>query len=119
MTVSWADEKPFFSPGRAHKRGATSLNKTPKNGIKVEFTRGASGGKTQTEVPFVGMTDEMTLIACSIDPLMIRDRLSWDMYNAFADDNEPFGDLETRYVELFVNDDYQGVYLLMKQYDYE
>jgi len=118
VTVSWAREKALASPGRAHKRGATSLNKTPKNGIKVEFTRGKAEGKTLIDMPFLGMTDEMTLIACSIDPLMIRDRLSWDMYNAFADDDEPFGDMGTRYVELFVNDDYQGVYLMMQQYDY-
>ena len=118
VTVSWAGEREIVSPGRAHKRGATSLNKTPKNGIKVEFTRGKAEGKTLIDMPFLGMTDEMTLIACSIDPLMIRDRLSWDMYNEFADDDEPFGDMGTRYIELFVNDDYQGVYLMMQQYDY-
>ena len=118
VTVSWIGEKALTSPGRAHKRGATSLNKTPKNGIKVEFTRGRAEGKTLMDMPFLGMTDEMTLLACSIDPLMIRDRLSWDMYNEFVDEDEPFGDMETHYVELFVNDDYQGVYLLMRQYDY-
>jgi len=119
IAVSWAGEAPFFSPGRAHKRGATSLNKTPKNGIKVEFTRGENGGKTFVDAPFFGMTEDLTLIACSIDPLMIRDRLSWDMYNRFVQEDEPFGDLETRYGELFVNDDYHGVYLMMDAYDYE
>jgi len=119
VAVNWEGEDPFFSLGRAHKRGATSLNKTPKNGIKVEFTRGENGGKTFVDTPFFGMTEDMTLIACSIDPLMIRDRLSWDMYNAFMHEDEPFGDLETRYAELFVNDDYHGVYLMMKAYDYE
>ena len=118
VTVSWQGERPLVSAGRAHRRGATSLNKTPKNGFKVEFTRGEAGAKTQADVPFLGMTDDMTLIACSIDPLMIRDRLSWDMYNAFVKADEAFGDMETRYVELFIDDDYHGVYLLMKQYDY-
>ncbi|MBQ4265974.1 MAG: CotH kinase family protein [Clostridia bacterium] len=118
VTVSWAGETPVDTTGRAHRRGATSLNKTPKNGFKVEFTRGEAGGRAQVGVPFLGMTDDMTLIACSIDPLMIRDRLSWDLYNAFMGEDEAFGDLNTRYVELFVDDDYHGVYLLMKQYDY-
>ena len=118
VSVSWQGEAPLQTTGRAHRRGATSLNKTPKNGFKVEFTRGAARAKTQADVPFLGMTDEMTLIACSIDPLMIRDRLSWDMYNAFADENAPFGDLEMRYVELFLGDDYHGVYLMLRQYDY-
>lgn len=118
VRVSWQDEKPLMTTGRAHKRGATSLNKTPKNGIKVEFTRGQAGRKTQAEVPFLGMTDEMTLIACSIDPLMIRDRLSWDLYNRYMESGAPFGDMPTRYVELFVDDDYHGVYLLMNQFDY-
>jgi len=118
VTVSWAGEAPLDTTGRAHRRGATSLNKTPKNGFKVEFTRGEAGGRAQTDVPFLGMTDDMTLIACSIDPLMIRDRLSWDLYSAFMDEGEAFGDMDTRYIELFVDDDYHGVYLLMKQYDY-
>ena len=118
VSVSWQGEEPLISSARAHRRGATSLNKTPKNGFKVEFTRGRAGSKAQVNVPFLGTTDDMTLIACSIDPLMIRDRLSWDMYNAFMDEDKPFGDMETRYVELFLDGDYHGVYLLMKQYDY-
>ena len=118
VSVSWQDKAPLKTFGRAHRRGATSLNKTPKNGFKVEFTRGMAGSKTQVDVPFLGTTDDMTLISCSIDPLMIRDRLSWDMYNEFMDDNEAFGDLEMRYVELFLGDDYHGVYLMLKQYDY-
>ena len=118
VAVSWQGEEPLKTSGRAHRRGATSLNKTPKNGFKVEFTRGEAGPKTQADVPFLGTTDDMTLIACSIDPLMIRDRLSWDMYNEFMDEDEAFGDLDMRYVELFLGDDYHGVYLMLKQYDY-
>ena len=118
VTVSWAGEAPLAADARAHRRGATSLNKTPKNGFKVEFTRGAAGGKMHADVPFLGMTDDMTLLSCSIDPLMIRDRLSWDMYNAFMERSHAFGDMDMRYVELFVDDDYHGVYLMLKQYDY-
>ncbi|MBQ8617349.1 MAG: CotH kinase family protein [Clostridia bacterium] len=118
VAVSWQGKDTLETSGRAHRRGATSLNKTPKNGFKVEFTRGEAGSKTQADVPFLGTTDDMTLIACSIDPLMIRDRLSWDMYNEFMDDDEAFGDLDMRYVELFLGDDYHGVYLMLKQYDY-
>ncbi|MBQ7887245.1 MAG: CotH kinase family protein [Clostridia bacterium] len=118
VSVSWQGEEPLDAFARAHRRGATSLNKTAKNGFKVEFTRGETGPRTQADVPFLGATDEMTLIACSIDPLMIRDRLSWDMYNEFMDEDEAFGDLDSRYVELFLGEDYHGVYLMLKQYDY-
>ena len=70
------------------------------------------------DMPFLGMTDEMTLLACSIDPLMIRDKLSWDMYNAYMDESRPFGHMEAHFVELFVDNDYHGVYLYMQAYDH-
>ena len=118
VTISWPGEAPVSLHARAHKRGATSLLFTQKHGIKVEFLRGEQRGRLQTRLPVLGMTDDMTLLSLATDPLMIRDRLGWDLYSAMMDDDASFADMPLHYVELFVDDAYQGVYLLMKQYDY-
>ena len=120
VTVSWNGEPAMRANGRAHKRGDTSLRLYPKNGLKVEFTRSRNGtGKIQTEVPYLGLTDGMLLLSCAVDHQMIRDRLSWDMFNGIVREGEPFGEMKSQYVELFVNNEYQGAYLMMKPYRYE
>ncbi len=118
VTISWPGEAPLELHARAHKRGATSLIFTKKHGIKVEFLRGAQKGRLQTRLPVLGMTDDMTLLSLASDPMMIRDRLCWDLYSAYMDDDAAFADMPLHYVELFIDDAYQGVYMLMKQYDY-
>lgn len=120
VALSWDAETGLTANARAHERGDTTLRMREKHGIKVEYTRTDSGArKTQVDMPFLGRTDEFILIACAMDQLLIRDRLSWDLYNAISERSEPFGGRETCYVEVFVNDDYEGLYLLMKPFDYE
>lgn len=118
-SVSVAGEPGLTVYARAHERGDTSLRTRPKHGIKVEFTRGADGTrKTEQEMPLLGRTDEFILIACSMDYLLIRDKLSWDLWNGIAQENEAFGPRETAYCEVFAGDEYLGVYVMMKPYDY-
>ncbi|MBQ2948447.1 MAG: CotH kinase family protein [Clostridia bacterium] len=119
LEMSWDGTMGISTYARAHKRGDTTLRTKEKHGIKVEYTRGSNGKKKmQVDTPVLGTTDEFILIAGAMDQLLIRDRLSWDMWGELVDDDEPFGERETAYVEVFVNDRYQGVYLMMKPFDY-
>ena len=119
VSVSAAGEAGLTACGRAHERGDTSLRMRPKHGIKVEFTRHADGTrKTEQEMPLLGRTDEFILIACSMDYLLIRDKLSWDLWNGISSEDEAFGPHETAYCEVFAGDAYLGVYVMMKPYDY-
>ena len=119
VSVSAAGEAGLTACGRAHERGDTSLRMRPKHGIKVEFTRHADGTrKTEQEMPLLGRTDEFILIACSMDYLLIRDKLSWDLWNGISSVDEAFGPRETAYCEVFAGDAYLGVYVMMKPYDY-
>jgi len=119
VSISAAGEKPLTTYARAHERGDTSLRMRPKHGIKVEFTRNADGTrKTAQQMPFLGETDEFILIACSMDQLLIRDKLSWDLWNGISDEEEAFGPRELTYCEVFAGDEYLGIYLIMKPYDY-
>ncbi|MBE5799710.1 MAG: hypothetical protein E7321_07145 [Clostridiales bacterium] len=120
VVMSWDDETVMTTHGRAHKRGDTSLRKYDKNGLKVEFTQLENGThKIDVDTPFLGMTGGMILLACAVDHQMIRDRLSWDMYSGITEESEPFGAMKAHYVELFVNQAYQGAYLMMKPYSYQ
>ena len=119
VSVSAAGEAGLTACGRAHERGDTSRRMRPKHGIKVEFTRHADGTrKTEQEMPLLGRTDEFILIACSMDYLLIRDKLSWDLWNGISSEDEAFGPRETAYCEVFAGDAYLGVYVMMKPYDY-
>lgn len=119
VSVSAAGHASVNTHGRAHERGDTSLRTQPKHGIKVEFTRNSDGTrKTAQEMPVLGETDEFILLACSMDDLLIRDKLSWDLWNSIASEEEPFGPRETAYCEVFVGGEYLGIYVLMRPFDY-
>jgi len=119
VSVSMAGEKPLQAHGRAHERGDTSLRMRPKHGIKVEFTRNSDGTrKTTQEMPFLGETDEFILLACSMDDLLIRDKLSWELWNGIAREDEAFGPRKTTYCEVFAGEEYLGIYVLMRPFDY-
>lgn len=105
------------SPGRVHVRGDRSVTWKPKAGYKLEFTRGGDSGKVLHTVDGLGDVEEAVLLPIAIDSTMMRDRLSWDMVSLAFDHSEGFGGLPCRYVELFVNGSYEGVYLLLKPFD--
>ena len=119
LTVSWNGEKALRSHARVHERGDYTLRMSEKHGVKVEFTRNANGEhKISQAVPGLGMTDEFILISFAFEPQLLRDRLSWEVWNRITREDEPFGPRQTQYTEVFINDVYQGVFLMMKPYNY-
>lgn len=105
------------SHARVHYRGNASL-KEPKKGMKVEFTRNSDGThKLGKNVPGLGYTENLVLLPLFRDETMMREKLSWSMYADMVESDVSFGPRETVYAELFVNDSYEGVYLLMDPYD--
>ena len=120
LTMSFGGGRELESYMRAHKRGATTLRDKEKNGYKVELTRGADGSrKTKMQVDGIGYTDEFVMLSCVADYEMMRDRLSWDLYNMMEDRSATMGARNLYYCELFVNNRYQGVSLVFVPFDYE
>ncbi|MBQ2989762.1 MAG: CotH kinase family protein [Clostridia bacterium] len=121
--VSWSydADSGVQSHGRAHERGGwTLLYNEMKHGLRVEFTRRADGtGKVEMPLEGMGMTSDLVLIPCLSDVMLIRERLCWDLYDRIRGKDEPFGGREISYTELFINDEYQGIYLAVKPFDYE
>ena len=103
---------------RTHLRGNASLVRLDKHSYKVEFTRTEDGKKKiPLDVPGLGQTDEIILLAMGFDPNMVRDRLSWSMIERIWPKDEAFAPVGREYVEVFVNDAYQGAYLMMVPFD--
>lgn len=107
-------------PARVHLRGDGSLAWLAKRGYKVEFTRTTNGDKkTFSNVPGIGLTDDLVMLAMGFDETLMRDRLSWEMAALIWPEDEAFSARPVHYAELFVNDSYEGVYLLTTPYDIE
>lgn len=105
------------SDGEMHIRGG-STRTYPKKGYKLSLTKESLGGNTRlNKVSLLGMRqdDDWILYAAYNDPEKIRNVFSsalWKntcaMNNAFGIDNG----MEYRYVELFLNGEYWGLYAL-------
>lgn len=99
-----------------HLRGAGS-SFSEKKSYKIDFVHGQKDSDAIADVPGMGQADDVILLAGVLDGSLMRDRLSWDVYALIADESEPYGPRKTQYVELFVNDRYAGVYIMMEPVD--
>ena len=118
LNIAFGNGERLEVNARAHLRGNASLVRLDKHSYKVEFTRTEDGRKKIPQnVPGLGQTDEIILLAMGFDPNMVRDRLSWSMIERIWPKDEAFAPVGREYVEVFVNDAYQGAYLMMVPFD--
>jgi len=107
------------SNARTHYRGGVTAN-FEKHPYRVEFTRTSDGRKKIVQdVPVLGQMEQFILIPMWYDNDFLRDRLSWAVYGEMVGAEAPYGARRHAYAELFVNDQYEGVYLLLEPYDHE
>lgn len=118
VTVAAGGEAALDTTARTHLRGASTLL-FDKRGYRVEFTRERNGGsrKAEVSVPGFGMANDLVLLPCWHDETKIRDKLNWDLWNELAAEDEPFGARRTAYAEVFVDNAYVGLYLLIEPVD--
>ena len=118
LNLAFGNGERLEANARVHLRGNASLVRLDKHSYKVEFTRTEDGKKKIPQnVPGLGQTDEVILLAMGFDPNMVRDRLSWSMIERIWPKDEAFAPVGREYVEVFVNDAYQGAYLMMVPFD--
>lgn len=101
---------------RVHLRGDGSYRYLTKKSYKLEFARGATGSVSM-DVPGVGATDHVILLSMGFDETYMHDKLSWDVLSRVYPDKEVFSPRPTAYAELFVNDQYEGLYLMSTTFD--
>ena len=118
LNLAFGNGERLEANARAHLRGNASLVRLDKHSYKVEFTRTEDGKKKIPQnVPGLGQTDVIIMLAMGFDPNMVRDRLSWSMIERIWPKDEAFAPVGREYVEVFVNDAYQGAYLMMVPFD--
>jgi len=106
------------SHGRTHYRGGITI-KFDKHPYRVEFTRTSDGrSKIFQDVPGFGRMNQFILIPMWYDNDLMRDRLSWTLYGELVPGDRPYGARRNAYAEVFVNDSYEGVYLMLEPYDH-
>lgn len=95
--------------GRFRVRGASSSS-FPKKSYKIEFDDKAS---------LLGMSkdDDWVLDSLFTDKSKIRNKLSSDLWNCINDNQHVNNDLNGDFVELFVNNEYMGLYVLKEKVD--
>ena len=113
--ISAPGYEPIFADARLRLRGASTSYAKEKQNYKVEFA--GKGQGVQYDVPGLGTQGEIALSAMMYDKTLMRDRLSWDIYAALVGKGAAFGPRRTQHVELFINDEYVGVYLMIELMD--
>ena len=112
-------EEALRTSARAHHRGGVTLH-AEKKAFRIEFTKNEDGtGKTFAEVPQFGQVENLILIPMLFDDTYMRDRLVWELYGLGRTQDQRYGARKRAYVELIVNGEYQGLYLLMEPYTHE
>lgn len=93
-------------PGRIETRGGFSIS-FPKQSFEIDL---------ETDVPLAGLAadDDWILNANYIDKTFIRHVIAYDLFRAMNAKNVA---PETKYIELSLNGNYNGLYVLMEKLD--
>ncbi len=114
--ISACGSDPIQADARISYRGGGSAGEN-KKGYKIKFAGNSRGGSIEYDVPGIGMESKLALLPMLLDATLMREKLCWDLYGAVAQDGAVFRPRKTQYIELFVNDEYAGVYLMINQLD--
>jgi spore coat protein CotH len=123
LTVSDTTGNPIVSNAGIKLRG--NLSRTfPKKSYHVQLWTDSTGKETQNQ-SFFGMRSDQTwlLLAMYNEKLRLNNKLSHDLWLKMhklyyaADEPDANSTIRTKYVEVFLNNAYQGVYLFTEDLD--
>lgn len=115
-TVSAAGYEAIDSASLAHTRGSGFYKGIDKISYRVEFHGvSASGKDMKMPISLLDMPqDSDWLLICNAgDETCMRNYLSFEMWNRWNANGHTITPLESRMVEVFVNDEYMGLFQLM------
>lgn len=96
--------------------------KVDKQSYRLEFHEIDSQGKDRKkEIPVLGMEadTDWLLIGNGSDRTSVRNQLCWQLWNSWNPKGEAIGQLDSELVEVFLNNEYKGIFQLMQRYDIE
>ncbi|MBR5288296.1 MAG: CotH kinase family protein [Clostridia bacterium] len=115
-TVSGAGAETIDSASLVHTRGGGFYKGIDKQSYRVEFHGVSKGGRDEKKpVSVLGMPadTDWLLVSNAGDDTCMRNYLSFELWKKWNAGGYTITPLESRMVEVFVNDEYMGLYQLM------
>ncbi len=115
-TVAGAGYEAIDSAALVHTRGGGFDKGIDKPSYRVEFHGVSSGGKDEkTPVGPLGMQadTDWLMVSNAGDETCMRNQLAFDLWKRWDEDGHTIMAIESRMVEVFVDDVYMGLYQLM------
>lgn len=122
MSVSSAQHDPVVSMAHVHERGGGYQLREGKYSYRVEFQQLDMSGRSKAQdVSVLGMEpdSDWLLIANAKDTRCVMNHLSFQLWNQWVSDEHAFMKLETHMVEVFVDNEYKGLFQLMQRHHAE
>lgn len=121
VSISSADYATVQSAALVHQRGGRFYRGIDKNSYRLEFHElQTHHGDSKRKVGVLGMEEDTDwlLISSPVDRTAIRNQISWEIWKDWNEGGDlGINVLESRLVELFVEDEYLGLYQLMQRID--
>jgi len=118
--VSGAGYDAVASCAQVHLRGGGFAQQYPKLSFRLEWCGISDKGRLEKRplsVLDMGEDTDWLLIANAADPTRVRNHMGWELWEDWNEDRHAFALLESRMVEVFVDNTYMGLYQLMQRVD--
>lgn len=117
FSVSGAGYEGVTSGAMVHLRGGGFVKEYPKYSYRVELHTLSAHGDEKSSVSVLGMPadSDWILISNAADSTCARNELAWSIWRDWNEDGQGFMIQQTRMVEVFVDDEYVGLYQLMQR----
>jgi len=105
------------SAALVHKRGAGYMKPIDKHSYRIEFhAQNGSGADKKAQISVLGMEadSDWLLLSNAQDRTAVRNYLAFDMWNRWNPEGA-LTNLDNRMVELFIDDEYMGLYQLIER----
>lgn len=121
MGVASAEYAAINSGAWAHVRGGGSVKPIDKPSYRVELHELGEKGDQKAARSVLGMEEDTDwlLISNAQDSTALRNHLCWDMWRRWNEDVDVPMKLDSRMVELFVDNTYMGLYQVMERVNLE
>lgn len=122
VNISSTQNEAITSMAKVHLRGGGYGKPIDKLSYRFELHQlGHDGRNKRLNASILGMEpdSDWLLIGSAQDSTAIYNYLAFDMWNRWKSDQPMFMQLENHMVELFVQDEYMGLYQLMQRVDPE
>ena len=121
-TVAAAGYEPVDTAMVVHQRGGGIGDPGEKKSYRIEFHMlGQKARDQKREIGVLGMDpdSDWLLLSNSSDDTAVRNKLAFDLWKDWNTGKDAFMVMRSELVEVFLNDEYRGIYQIMERIDEE